>query len=158
MSTFHAIDLEKIDVADLVAQGICVAADPGHTGEVQSWYRSGNKSMQGDLVNGVPDGDWMLWHEHGLLWQEVTFVHGAMNKKWKVWYRNGAIWIEGHFDLGARCKQWTFNWPNGLPMAQGCFLDDRMSGTWDYWNQYGDHLGQADFICGYQVDCRPTEP
>ncbi len=157
MSAFHTIDLEEISAAVLVAQEISGTGDVGHSGEVQAWHRNGNKSMVGNLVNGVPDGEWVLWHDHGLLWQEVSFVFGEMNKRWTVWYRNGSIWIEGQFDLGKRCREWTFNWPNGLPMAQGNFLDNRMNGTWNYWNEVGDWLGQADFICGHQVDCRPTD-
>ena len=91
MSTFHAMELEPIDVAELVAKGVCVAADPGHSGHVQAWHRSGNKSMEGELLEGIPHGEWVLWLEHGLIWQEVSFVNGAMNDDWRVWYRDGRI-------------------------------------------------------------------
>jgi antitoxin component YwqK of YwqJK toxin-antitoxin module len=53
------------------------------------YYANGQKSSEGNLRNGKPDGDWKTYYENGNLKSEVNRKEFQMDSMWKFYNDQG---------------------------------------------------------------------
>jgi antitoxin component YwqK of YwqJK toxin-antitoxin module len=47
-------------------------------GDFESYYKNGNMSIQGQLIQGQYDGEWTYWDEDGQINKELTYDMGTV--------------------------------------------------------------------------------
>ena len=83
---------EPIDVDKLVERGGLhyeVNSDKPFSGEVISWYYSGQLKKKGTYKDGELDGLETWWYENGQKESEGTYKNGEEDGLWTWWYENG---------------------------------------------------------------------
>ena len=94
---------EPIDVDKLVERGGLhyeVNSDKPFSGEVISWYYSGQLEKKGTYKDGELDGLWTRWYENGQKGYEGIFKDGKLHGLWTEWYENGQKKKEGTYKDG----------------------------------------------------------
>ena len=73
-----------------------------------SWYRNGQKQLEGRYVEDAPVGKFSWWHANGQKAIEGEYVTGKQNGKWTWWHQNGQKNIEGEYASGNPSNKWTW--------------------------------------------------
>ena len=66
------------------------------------YYQNGNKSSEGNFVNGKPEGLWKSYFENGKLKSEGNRHNNKPDGLWKFYNENGKIASELIYDLGLK--------------------------------------------------------
>jgi len=87
----------------------------------REYYESGQKRMEGPLVNRRREG------------------------LWKSYYEDGKIWSEGEYKDGLRDGITITYHPNGVKRFEGAFYQSKKSGIWKFWDENGEFVKEMDF-------------
>ncbi|HZZ72857.1 MAG TPA: hypothetical protein VFE24_11430 [Pirellulales bacterium] len=93
----------KISVTAAGKEGI----DQRH-GMWTSWYRNGQKQLEGRYVEDAPVGKFHWWHPNGQKAIEGEYINGKQTSKWTWWHINGQKNIEGEYTNGNPSSKWTW--------------------------------------------------
>jgi hypothetical protein len=63
-------------------------------------YKAGHKMVEGNFVNGKPDGKWTYWFYEGTVAQVRYYNNGVETGDWIVWDRDRSVIAEYKFDNG----------------------------------------------------------
>ena len=63
-------------------------------------------NVQGDLVNGLPEGRWIVFHETGEPLAEGRFSGGLPEGPWSWFNPDGSLQLEGEFHAGLPTGRW----------------------------------------------------
>jgi len=72
----------------------------------KSYYKNGTKSMEGSIINGLREGEWISWYDDGSIWSKGSFKNGLREGHGIIYYRNGNIQLEGFYQKGERTGIW----------------------------------------------------
>jgi len=75
---------------------------------VSHFYNNKQMQMQGNIVGGVRNGEWVAWDKEGRKMSTGHYVDGFENGLWSVWYPSGQKRYEGMFKDGNRIGLWLF--------------------------------------------------
>jgi len=84
-------------------------------------HPNGAKKMEGAIVNGRREGEWISWHP------------------------DGSVWSTGRFEKGKREGESLIYYPNGQLYMKGSYLHGRKSGKWTVWDENGEVLTKNEF-------------
>ena len=115
------------------------------------YYPSGNKSSEGNMVNGKPDGYWKTYYtdmvlksegnrqnfeldgiwkfydEAGSLTMEITYKNGKKNGK-KTKYNDGILLIDEHYKNDLRDDTGRYYYEDGILEKEVVFLEGKKQG------------------------------
>lgn len=114
-----------------------------------SWFKSGQKQLEGRYENDRPVGKFTWWHPNGQKAIEGDYIDGKQAGKWSWWHINGQKQIVGEYEDGTQRGKWTWWSPEGkvaevadfsaesrpversAPMVSGLPRESRMQGGLD---------------------------
>lgn len=83
-----------------------------------TYYRNGQKALEGQYKNDVPTGTFTWWHPNGQKAIEGPYTAGKQSGQWAWWYPNGQRHIRGFYDRGQQAGQWSW-WTDEGTFAEG---------------------------------------
>lgn len=92
-----------------------------YTGKVFKYYKSGQKGLVGQYLNGKKDGVWQYWYSDGSKKLIGTFKEGVKTGEWKLWYPNGKLKMVVHYKNGKLDGVNTWWHPNGVKKKEAIF-------------------------------------
>ena len=118
----RVIEYEQTQVRDGLVYEVGVA-DP-YTGTVVEHYPNGQKKVEGNVVNGKPEGAFTAWYENGQKKVERNYVNGIREGVETEWYENGQKKTEGNVVNGQQNGVFTRWDENGQKLSETCFRND----------------------------------
>ena len=106
-------------------------------GQWTEWYENGQKKGKGGFKDGKKQGPRVGWHENGQMMSEEEYKDGEQHGPCAAWYGNGQKMFEGAYKDGEEVGTWTWWHENGQKGAEGDFQDGEKAGTWTYWDEDG---------------------
>lgn len=73
-----------------------------------TYYKSGQKKMEGTYKDGVRHGQWISYYKNGEKWSQVNYKNGKANGIKKTFYKNGDLYYKGELKNGERVGKWIF--------------------------------------------------
>ena len=115
-------------------------------GEYNKWFENGQKLIEHNYNNGIPEGKWTSWFENGLQSGEGNFKDGTgqfidfyenTQKSYEVvyqdgigketyWYESGQIWFEINYKDGKLDGKSTYWDENGQIDLEEIYKDDEL--------------------------------
>ena len=71
-------------------------------------YPNGNIKIEGDIVNGIRQGNWISYYENGNKWSECNYDFGDKNGIYRTYYSNGNPKIHGIYKKNKKVDVWFF--------------------------------------------------
>jgi len=84
------------------------------TGKNICKYENGQKSEEGNYLDGKAVGKWTEWYANGQISSEGSYKDGKEEGKWTWWYENGQKWLEANYKDGKMRRRSEWN-ENGIP-------------------------------------------
>lgn len=84
-------------------------------------YPNGNIKIEGDIVNGIRQGNWISYYENGNKWSECDYDFGEKNGIYRTFY------------------------PNGNPKIHGIYKKNKKVDVWFFYNEKGQFEKEVDF-------------
>lgn len=94
------------------------------TGEI-SFHRNGVKSMEGAIVNGLREGEWISWYDNGSVWSKGSFKNGTREGHGTVYFKDGRIQIDGYYAHGERTGLWKSYDEEGKLISETDYSDSK---------------------------------
>ncbi len=66
------------------------------------YHENGNKSSEGNMVNGKPDGYWKTYHENGVLKSEGNRKNFLLDSTWSFYDENGKLVLLINYEEGKK--------------------------------------------------------
>lgn len=88
------------------------------------YYQSGEKKMEGSMLNNKRNGEWKSYHKNGKIWSVGNYKSGTRVGDSKVFYEDGTKRIEGQYDNGNRIGLWNFYDEKGQKIKEVVFAAD----------------------------------
>jgi antitoxin component YwqK of YwqJK toxin-antitoxin module len=82
-----------------------IGRDQRH-GRFVAWNEAGQKILEGQYVDDLPDGKFTWWHDNGIKAIEGTYADGKQDGLWTWWYSNGLKELVGEYVRGAEGGHW----------------------------------------------------
>ena len=80
--------------------GISFLDDSPFNGDFIDHHDNGNKSVEGNFLNGKQEGVWTYFHKNGSRFRTGKYVDGRANGQWVIWRMDGSKWSEKNYDNG----------------------------------------------------------
>jgi len=78
-----------------------------------SWFRNGQKQMEGRYAQEVPEGPFTWWYSNGQKAITGEYTAGKQTGNWTWWHENGQKKLGGTFEQGVPVNKWTWWNENG---------------------------------------------
>ena len=103
----RAVDLDELESIDgfMHVKG----EDAPYTGKAYLFYKSKEKGMAGDYVDGKKHGEWVWWYKNGNKKRYSEYVKGNKQGISIYWHKNGIKKAEMVFDNNINIKQTSWN-------------------------------------------------
>ena len=87
-----------------------IKGETPYTGKCYQYFKSGQKGLKGQLVNGKRDGQWDYWYSDGQQKLSVQYKNGEKTGDWIFWYPNGQMKSKTHYVNGKLegINQWWY--------------------------------------------------
>ena len=87
-------------------------------GQFVDHHDNGNKSVEGEFVNGKQQGAWTFYHENGQRFRTGNYVDGRADGQWIIWREDGSKWSEQTYVNGQLNGVETRWHPNGQKQSE----------------------------------------
>ena len=74
----------------------------------KEYHENGLLKMEGPIVDGVRNGEWVSYFPDGKVQSTGTYKDGLRVGKAKVYYENGNLWMDGYYANDHQCGEWIF--------------------------------------------------
>ena len=101
------------------------------------YFENGNKSVEGNYLNGLAEGTWNFWYEDGSEGQVLNFRGGKQNGTMKGWFVSGGLFYEGMMIDDEQDGEWNWFHENGQLESQVTFIRGQKQGSQPFWNESG---------------------
>lgn len=108
------------------------------------WWNSSVKSETVADVETVRHGVYSAWHVNGQKGLEGQFVNGQPEGSFEWWYPNGQLQAKGHYQDGKPAGQWRWWHANGMKMMEGTYEKGDQVGDWSQWSDQGSLVLRDD--------------
>jgi uncharacterized protein len=131
------------------------------SGKFTAYYRNGNKSIEGEFMNGRIHGHVIEYYENGTVAEDENFDYGDFEGDQKYYYRNGNLKSETHYygdEKDGLCKFYSAD--GKLEHTEYYVLGDSF-GTWNSYNPDGSvrkYSTWYDDLMMTEVIPRPMAP
>ena len=99
---------------------------------------NGNKTREGQMVDGKEEGVWVFYDVNGIKERETEHKSGKEDGIYSLWYDNGQKQEEGPYKVHTRIGVWTWWHDNGEKWQEGAYLNGERDGTWYTWKRNGE--------------------
>jgi antitoxin component YwqK of YwqJK toxin-antitoxin module len=89
-----------------------------YSGHWIRWDNDGQKSSEGNYLDGKRTGHWTWWYENGQKDVEGHYLNGKTHGHWISWYSNGRKFSDGHYLNGEKSGCWIYWYENGKKMEE----------------------------------------
>lgn len=127
-----------------------------NTWVVQDFYKDGQKQMDGYFNNPKAEeknGHFVYYHENGQKSSEGEYLQGYKTGYWKGWFPSGAPDNEGGYLKGNRNGIWKWYHENGQLSARETYKNDKLKG-FEFFDETGLQLPTKED----QVSQKPEFP
>jgi len=92
-----------------------------YTGKCYQYYKSGQKGLKGQFVNGKRDGRWDYWYSDGQQKLSIEYRNGIKTGAWLFWYPNGQLKSKTYY-VNGKLEGMNFWWyENGQEQKEALF-------------------------------------
>ena len=102
---------------------------PNPNGKNIFYYDNGNKSSEGNMVNGKPDGYWKSYYQNGVLKNEGNRKKFQLDSVWKFYNDQGKITKSITYAEGKKSGYLTTYDTAGLIISEENYINDIKQGT-----------------------------
>jgi hypothetical protein len=81
--------------------------EPLRHGVYAAWHVNGQKGLEGQFVNGQPEGSFEWWYPNGQLQARGQYQDGKPAGQWRWWHANGMKMMEGAYEKGGQIGAWS---------------------------------------------------
>lgn len=74
----------------------------------ESYHDNGLLMMEGAIVDGLREGEWVSYFPDGKVQSKGFFHEGIREGKSLVYYENGHLWMDGFYNNDRKCGEWIF--------------------------------------------------
>lgn len=118
------------------------------TGEMVSYYPSGQKAESIEFVDGRRSGYSRKWFETGLLGSEIYYQNGRREGFARSWWINGNLRTEAFYIEGKKeGESWTW-YRSGAKFKKGNFSQGQPVGIQQGWRENGDLFSNFEYRNG----------
>lgn len=89
------VKMEESSKKEKVEEPIIVNPD-----KIEEITNDGQKSMEGNFIDGKMNGTWRSWYENGKLEREENYVDNFLEGKQSFWHENGELSKESWYKAG----------------------------------------------------------
>lgn len=111
--------------------------DDTNTFKSQTFYRNGQISSEGYIVEGVEQGAFKSWNSHGILTAKWEMKEGLEDGLTECWHDNGVKKREVTLNKGIKNGHFAEWDENGKKILEGIYLDGKKTGKWTTWKSNG---------------------
>jgi antitoxin component YwqK of YwqJK toxin-antitoxin module len=113
------------------------------------WYPNGQKSLEGEYVDGLKQGPWKVWYENGKLCRTENYLNGKLDGSWKIYHDDGTLKAEETYRDNNRDGRWiTYDQLGKLPIDQWDYKAGVPSGAWIHYFADGKKETEEHFVDG----------
>ena len=109
---------------------------------------NGNKTREGQMVDGKEEGVWVFYDVNGIKERETEHKSGKEDGIYSLWYDNGQKQEEGPYKVHTRIGLWTWWHDNGEKWQEGAYLNGERDGSWITWNANGKKRNETVYNNG----------
>lgn len=102
------------------------------------YYENGEKSSEGNMVDGKPDGYWKNYHPNGNLKSEGNRIEFELDSIWKFYDENGILTKEINYEDGKRNGETKRYTKEGFLVAKEYYENDKREGEASYFYETGE--------------------
>ena len=117
-------------------------------GPFMRWHPNGARSVQGNFVNGKPDGLFINWYPDGRKAQETGYKNGLLQGTSVKYNKEGKKIFEGTYNAGTKHGRFHYFTRSGSPKSEGSFRNNIKDGLWTIFNQQGKPRSKITFRDG----------
>ncbi|BDC98563.1 toxin-antitoxin system YwqK family antitoxin [Persicobacter psychrovividus] len=114
-------------------------------GRYTMYFKSGNKSAEGNYFQDEPVGFWRYYHENGQVKMQGEIVNRVNAGKWQYFHDNGQPKMQGELMNNKRVGEWLFFDRQGKLQASGVFKGSRRTGWWKFYFPNGKLKSEINF-------------
>ncbi|WP_448518705.1 toxin-antitoxin system YwqK family antitoxin [Rhodoflexus sp.] len=129
----------------LQAQGQVVEGIP--QGEWQFFYANQHLQAAGQYHKGIAEGKWTYYDEQGQITATGIMQGGCPTGEW-LFYKDKQTVAKGYFEDGLRHGMWTDYQANGSVRATGSYAHDCEQGEWRYFHSKGQERQREEWQAG----------
>lgn len=142
-------------------KGTLISDENQETGEITSYYSTGEKSQHYFMKNGKTDGLVEIWYPCGNIKEKLFYKEGQIDGRGEVFFANGQKSTEYNYENGKLSGEYKTWHEDGKPRAQyvnkdgkangpyierftngkvvksGSYRDDELDGLWKYYYSNG---------------------
>ena len=86
-------------------------------GRWTTYYRNGQKALEGDYQHELPVGTFVWWHPNGQRAIQGEYKDGKQGGHWAWWHPNGQRHIQGDYVQGKQAGEWNW-WTDDGTLAE----------------------------------------
>ncbi|HJO09151.1 MAG TPA: hypothetical protein QGH16_04825 [Verrucomicrobiota bacterium] len=117
-------------------KGEYLAGGSPFDGQFVDHHDNGNKSVEGEFVNGKQQGVWTFYHENGNRYRTGNYVDSRANGQWTFWRADGSKWSEQTYANG-QLNGFETRWhPNGEKQSESTWQGGKTIETKE-WDEQG---------------------
>jgi len=109
------------------------------------WTGTATAAPATQTVEDQKHGVWSSWYRNGNKQVQGKFDHGVPIDKFTWWYENGQKQATGEYQGGKQCATWITWHPNGLKESQVTYIDGKRFGTYMEWAADGKLAKMRDY-------------
>ncbi len=100
-----------------------IKGETPYTGKCYQYFKTGQKGLKGQLVNGKRNGQWDYWYSDGQQKLSVQYKNGVKSSDWLFWYPNGQLKSKTHY-VNGKLEGMNYWWyENGQMKKEALFKD-----------------------------------
>lgn len=112
----------------------------------KEYYSNGKLQSQGELINGLPHGEWQYFKEDGTLEMVGVYDKGSKQGVWKEYYNNE--WHHQNYEKGIKNGIHLDYYENGNTKESGIYVNDVKTGIWTSFYKNSIPKEQIDWTTG----------
>ena len=114
----------------------------------KEYYENGNLSGEGQVIDGLREGNWKAYYDTGEMQAEVNFIKGVINGKVIKYYKNGQIQSEGKVIYGSNEGETISYYENGNLYQKINFKNNKWHGDYQFYYANGNLMETGTFFEG----------
>ncbi len=124
----------------------------GKTRKRTIWHDNGAKRMEGNFIDGKPDGVFPRWNEREQKVSEETYRAGKLHGPRRLWDPDGNLLQETQYEDGQRHGPSTWYFANGQKRWETHYDAGERTGIWTQWTSKGELFMQSEWAGGQLVN------
>jgi len=115
-------------------------------GKTTLYFQNGQKLIEMNFKNGLPNGDAKAWFSNGVQHFTGNFKDGQKDGPWEFKNDTNQFLLKSNYLIGKRDGKWTEYYKNGKVKSDGTYKNDLKEGEWSYYYSNGTKV----LSCNYQ--------